>query len=228
MYALDAGARRVALEAHELEQVHLRDRETLAAGDDDQRRDDRERQRDLDAERRAQAEAALRSIVPPIFSMFESHDVHADAAARDVGDLLRRREAREEDQLQARARSCGGCSAVMSPSTTALRFTRSTSMPPPSSEISMLTCRPRGRPQRSTPSGLPRAAHSGVSMPWSHGVADDVRQRVLDRLEDRAVELGLLAVHLEADLLAARRAPGRGRRAGTCSTRCRSAACASS
>ncbi len=39
--------------------------------------------------------------------------------------------------------------------------------------------------------------------PVVDGVADDVRQRVLDRLEERAVELGLAPLHDQADLLAA-------------------------
>ena len=70
--------------------------------------------------------------------------VHADAAAGDVGDLLGRGEPGQEDQVQpARARVMrAACSAVISPLATALALTRSRSMPPPSSVISMLTWPP--------------------------------------------------------------------------------------
>ena len=50
---LDALACLLALEPHQLEQADLRDGVAVARAGDDQRRDDRERQRDLDLERRA-------------------------------------------------------------------------------------------------------------------------------------------------------------------------------
>ena len=39
-------------------------------------------------------------------------------------------------------------------------------------------------------------------MPWSHAVADQVHQRVLDGLDDGPVQFRLGAVHLQPDLLA--------------------------
>jgi hypothetical protein len=91
------------------------------------------------------------------------------------------------------------------PSARPWRRTRSTSMPAPSSAISMLTGRPRGTraAQRALGGLAGGGATSGVSMPWSTRVADEVRERILDRLDDALVELGPLALGLEADLLAA-------------------------
>jgi hypothetical protein len=79
------------------------------------------------------------------------------------------------------------------------------SMPLPSSVISMLTCRPRGRRAAAAALGVlaGRGALLGRLDGVVDGVADQVGERVLRRLEDGAVELGLLALHLDADLLAA-------------------------
>ncbi|MEZ5284152.1 MAG: hypothetical protein R2712_04945 [Vicinamibacterales bacterium] len=97
--ALELGARLLGLEADELEQAHLRDGVAIAAGRHHQRRDDGQRQRNLDLERRALAHDALDVHLPADALDVGLDDVHADAAARDVGDLLGRREARQEDEL---------------------------------------------------------------------------------------------------------------------------------
>ena len=105
---LDARSGLVAFEPHQFQQADLRNRVTIAAAGDDQRRDDRQRQRNLDLDGRAAPELALN--VDRAADLFDVglHDVHADAAAGDVGDLLGSGKAGQEDQLsQLRDRSSG-------------------------------------------------------------------------------------------------------------------------
>ena len=79
-----------AARAHQFDHRHLRDGEAVAAGLDDQRGDDRQRQRDLDGE--AQALAGHRLDVDGAADLIDigADDVHADAAAGYGGDLRRR------------------------------------------------------------------------------------------------------------------------------------------
>ena len=84
--------------------------------------------------------------------------------------------------------------------------------------------------QRSRPSaGLPRpAVRAGGFDAVVDGVAHQVRQRVADGLDDRLVQLGLLALHLDPRLFAAghRQVADHARKLAP--DRCRSAASASS
>ena len=87
------------LRAHQFDHADLRDGEALAAGLDDQRRDDRQRQRDLDGEGGALARRCFcRSMVPPMRLDVGLHHVHADAAAGDGGDRGGGGEAGAEDE----------------------------------------------------------------------------------------------------------------------------------
>ena len=54
---------------HQFDDADLRDGKALAAGFDDQRRDDRQGQRDLDGEMVPLPAVLFSSMVPPIFSM---------------------------------------------------------------------------------------------------------------------------------------------------------------
>ena len=47
-------------------------------------------------------------------------------------------------------------------------------------------------------------AHLRVFYPVVDGIADDMRERILDRLKDRLVELGVTPFHDHSDLAAAR------------------------
>ena len=80
----------LAAHAHQLDHGELRDREAVAAGLHDQRRDDRERERDLDGE--ARAFAGHRLDVDGAADLIDvgAHHVHADAAAGHAGHLRRR------------------------------------------------------------------------------------------------------------------------------------------
>ncbi len=89
------------LAAGDADRLHhrmLRQGEALAAGFDDQRRRDGERQRDLERKtgsmprRRGQGDRAADRLD------VLTHDIHADAAAGDIGDLFGGREARREDE----------------------------------------------------------------------------------------------------------------------------------
>ncbi len=73
--------------AHEFEHRELRDGEALARGLDDQRRNDGERQRNLDGEGRAAAGNGLQIDGAADLLDIAAHDVHADAAAGNACHL---------------------------------------------------------------------------------------------------------------------------------------------
>ena len=83
----------LARDAHQLEHGELRHGEALAAGFDDQRRDDRQRQRDLDREGGAVAGRRLQLDGAADLLDVGAHHVHADAAAGDAGHFRRGGEA---------------------------------------------------------------------------------------------------------------------------------------
>src|SRR4030095_16281624 len=85
--------------ADEFENGSLRDREALALGRDDQCRDDRVRERDLDRE--GCAATLLGADVDGAADQLDValHYIHADAAAGEGSDRVRGREARMEDEF---------------------------------------------------------------------------------------------------------------------------------
>ena len=98
------------------------------------------------------------------------------------------------------------CSAVITPRSTAFCRMRSTFSPAPSSLISMLTCPPSWKARRiRRPARILSRLHAvfGKFDAVVHGIADQVSERILDRLDDGLVEFGLLALHLDLHLLAA-------------------------
>ena len=141
---LDAASCLFLFQPDQFQEIDLRDGEAVAPGIDDQGRDDRQGQRDLDLQCRPLARRALHvDRAADLLDVGLDH-VHADASARDVGDLRGRAEARQEDQaasgrgrpfarpVRGRAARGRGPSSLI----------RSALMPAPSSEISMLTCPP--------------------------------------------------------------------------------------
>ena len=84
----------IAAHAHQLDHRELRDREAVAARLHDQRRDDRERERNLDGEAGAAAEHRLDVDGAADLVDVAAHDVHADAAAGHAGHLARRSRSR--------------------------------------------------------------------------------------------------------------------------------------
>jgi hypothetical protein len=130
----------VVVEPHELEQAHLRDGVALAAGGDEQRRDDRERQRDLHLERGAAADDGLHVDRAADRSMF----VFTTSMPTPRPEMLLTCSAVEKPGWKmtltiSRSGREAASSAVMIPFCTALRRIALASIPAPSSEISMIT-----------------------------------------------------------------------------------------
>src|SRR6516162_8404547 len=94
--------------AHEFEHGKLRNGETLGAGFDDERGDDRERQRYFDRERRAGAGRGFQIDRAADLLDIGAHHVHADAAAGNAGDRRSGGEARREDQIADLGIGLGG------------------------------------------------------------------------------------------------------------------------
>ena len=91
---------RIVRRPHQLKHADLRDGETLARALHDQCRNYRQRQRDLDRERRTLAQLRLDvDRAADLLDVGPNH-VHADAAARNTGHNLGRREARLEHETQ--------------------------------------------------------------------------------------------------------------------------------
>jgi hypothetical protein len=86
--------------ADQLGHAELRDRESLAAGADDQHRDDRERERDLDREVGAAAALGGELDRPADALDVRPHHVHPDPAAGDARHLLGRGKTGPEDELE--------------------------------------------------------------------------------------------------------------------------------
>ncbi len=142
----------------------------------------------------------------PDFFDVSPDDVHADAASGDAGDLLHRRETGQEDQAQGLPFAHGGgLLGANQPS-----FHRLTLDPfgidaravvgDLDDDVAALVI----GPQQDRAGGLLAFTHShfGLLDAVVAGVADDVSERVLDRLDDGLVELGFGALHLDLDLLA--------------------------
>ena len=84
---------------NEFEHGELRDGEALARRLDDQRRDDGERQRNLDGEGCSAAGHGLQLDRAADLLDIAAHDVHADAAAGNAGDQRRGGKAGREDEI---------------------------------------------------------------------------------------------------------------------------------
>src|SRR5215470_13240206 len=202
---LDGGAG--GAEVHDLEQADLRDRVALLAGADDDRRHDGERERDLDAEERPGAAAALDVDEAADALDVGLDDVHADAASRDVGDRGRRRETGQEDEADQLALAhalgeLGGDEAAGDRLGADLLAVDAVAVV---GDLDVdLAAGVEGADAERALGGLaggdPRLGRLDAVV---DGVPDEVREGILDRFEERAVELGLLALELDADLLAA-------------------------
>ena len=203
--ALDAMLR-IAARAHQLDHGELRDGEALAGRLDQQRGDDGERERNLDDE--AGAAAAHRFHVDGAADLVDvgAHDVHADAAAGDAGDLLGGREAGREDELvNLRVGQLVDLGFRSEPAGDRLG-------PDPlggeaaavvgdldDDVAALVTGGQADRAAFGLAGGEPLGRHFQAMV---GGVADHVGQRILDQIEHLAVELGIGAVHFELDRLA--------------------------
>ena len=202
---LDAGLG-AAARPDEFDHRDLGQREALAGALDDQSGCDGEGERDLDVDRGALAGGGLD--VDQAAHPFDvgAHHVHADAAAGDVGQLLGGREAGVEDQLGGllvadalgvrlaqQAERLGLAPDPLQVEAAAVVGDRQGDVAP------LLRRRDPDAAARRLArlDALRRLLDAVVG-----GVADHVQQRVLDQLQELAVDLGLSAGHLELDVLA--------------------------
>ena len=140
--------------------------------------------------------------------MFGANDVHPDAAAGDGRHMVRRREPGDEEQIDhvsfghpCRLFRCHGGELD--------RLRSDGFQLDPRAVIGHLDrdlARPRGRPGRTTPSaGLPAATRSsGSSMPWSTALRTMCVNGSLMRLDDRTMQLGVIADGLDPGTLVQR------------------------
>ena len=100
VHPLDAPLRLLGIEPHEFQQTHLRNGIPLAAADDDQRRNDRQRERNLRADRRPLSRRAFD--IDRAADLFDvgADDIHAHAAAGKLRHAVGGRESGQEDQSQ--------------------------------------------------------------------------------------------------------------------------------
>ena len=197
---------RVGRCAYEFQHTDLRNGKALAAAFDDQRRNDRQRQRNLDCEGGAPAGHGLQ--LDGAADLFDvgAHHVHADAAARNAGHLLRRREPGFENKLLdfhiAHALQLGLAGKAVFEDLGRDSFGIET--PPVVGDLDddvaalVVGVEPdRAGFRLARLPALLRRLQAVI-----RGVADHVRQRILDQLENLAVQFGFGADHLHFDLLA--------------------------
>ena len=196
----------LAVHADQFDHGQLRDREALAAGLHDQRRNDGERQRNLDGEVEALARHRLHVDAAADLVDVVAHHVHADAAAGHAGDLLGGREAGREDELLdlgfrhlvelGLGRESIGQRLVPDP------FGIEATAVVGHADDDMAALVIGGQPDDAF---LRLAGGDPIGprlQPVIGGVAHHVCERVLDAIEHLSVQLGVGAVHLELDLLA--------------------------
>ncbi len=190
--------------AHHLEQARLRDRVGLSAALHDQRRDDREGERDLDLDVRALADAAVHVDRTADALDVGLHDVHAHAASGDVRDALRRGEARDEDQSEhlavGHARELFGGREVAVERALLDGGRVDADAVVDDLDVDHPAFVERAQRERAL-LGL-SAAQLGALDAVVDGVAHEVGERVLDRLDDALVELGVPALEHEPHALA--------------------------
>jgi hypothetical protein len=191
---------------HQLHDVRLGDREPVPVGRHDQRRHDRERQRDPDLDDRPGVRSGrdVDAATDPLD--VRPDDVHADAAPGDGRDVVGGAEPWDEhevDQLPVRhpAGLVGGDDRLfdrLRPDRR--RVEAATVVGHLDRDLTALVVRAHAD------EALLGLARRGSLLGRLDAVVDRVphqmRERILDRLDDRSVELGVLALGLDPRLLA--------------------------
>ena len=200
------GAHRMIGEAHGAVDAVQGDPEDAPAGAHEQRRHDREGQRQADLGGRALAGLGGQQDLAAQLADLGPHGVHAHAAAGDVVGLLARGEARGEEQLD-RARHVDPVGLLLRdhPDPDRLggdrrRIHAATVVGHGDDHVAAGVA---GRdPHRADGRLAGRLAVGGRLEPVVERVAHEVHERVAERVDHGAVELGVLADELELDLLA--------------------------
>ncbi len=196
----------VAARPHKLDHRKLRDGIAVAAGFDDQRGDNRERERDLDGE--TQTHAGNRFDVDGAADLVDivAHHIHADAAAGYAGDFGGGREAGcKYEFVDLRFRQLGdlglGDEALGNRlGLDALGVETAAVIGDLNDNVAAFVIgRKPNAPRAWLAGGAPllRRFQTVVG-----GIAHHVRQRVLDQIEHLAIKLGLGALHFQFDRLA--------------------------
>jgi hypothetical protein len=198
-----------AVEPDEFEQADLRNRIAIAAAGDDERGNDRQRQRNFHAH--GGAGAGFRLHVDGAADFFDVgfDDVHADAASGNVGHFFGGRESGKENQIYAFA---------LAHARRLLRRDQAFFDSLAANSVAVEAAAVVGnldddlaafvvRAQQQAPFGglADRDASLGLLDAVVDGIAHNVRQRIFDGFDDRLVELGFFAFHLDAHLFAAHR-----------------------
>ncbi len=183
-----------------------RDRVRLAAGLDEQRGHDRQRERQADLGDGAAADLGRERDLAAELADHRPHGVHADAAAGDVARDLGGREAGLEEQLRGargveRRGGLGGDQPALDRAATDLgRVDAAPVVADVDDDVAAGVA--GGDLERAGRRLARRGAVVGRLEAVVERVADEVDERVAEGLDDGAVELGVLADELELDVLA--------------------------
>ena len=205
---LNASAGLLSFETQQLVEADLRNRVALTGTLDRQRRNDRQRQRNLDLQRGTETWLARDIDGAADLLDVRPNDVHAHAATGHVRDPGRRGEARHEDEIDDLARRHR--SQLLDGRQPALDGLRrdprrvDTRAVVADFDIDLATFM-EGAQRQSALDGLTRCCASlGGFNPVVNRIPDQMSQRILDRLKDGLVEFCVAALENEPDLATAR------------------------
>src|SRR6202012_2311312 len=191
-------------EMHQLEEHSLRQGETLTATAHNQRGNNREREGNLQPQRRAFAWTAVDLHLAADLLDVGAYHVHADAAAGDIRNCLRRRKAGKKDQLQQlalvhlRGSLRGDQLALDGLIADALKTDAAAVVADLDDDVAALLVSAQAEQALGVFAG--GLAHIGHLDAVIDRVADGVRDRVFDGFEQTFVKLGFLSFELQAHL----------------------------
>jgi len=191
---------------HEFQHRELRHGEALAAGLDEERGDDGQRQRDLDRKGGADAGRGLQIDRTADLLDVGTHDIHADAASGNAGHIRGGGKARPEDEV-ADFRIGLRCdlgfarqSEVDGLGPDAVEIEAAAVIGDLDDDVPALVAGAEGYPALGRLAG--GTPLRGALDAMIRAIADEVSERILDQLQHLAVELGLSALHFQVDLFA--------------------------
>src|SRR5262249_14548785 len=204
---LDATPSLFRLQADQLQHADLGDGIAVAGASDGQCRYDGQSQRNFHLDRGALSQSALNCHRAADLFDVGPHDVHSDAPPGELGDFVRGRKTGQEDQVYQ--------FAVVQPvglfrgyqlgfdclGADTLRVDSPAVISDLDNDLAALVEGIEGEPAfRRLAAGSPLLGRLDAMI---DGIAHQMRKRVADGLNDALVQLGFLALHFEACLLAA-------------------------